>query len=475
MAITLVILVIQVVVVTIMFSQQTKQFKQDVFTQYTSRLQEIIGSNPRSDFSWSLENIEPALKMVADDRISGLILRDAQGNTVLTFGKTPHGIILPEPGRMPDGGDFQPLPDQSWFVSPSISKLYIGSGENAMVKQVVMPMYPEPVRKQDVVGTVTLYADKEQTEVFGYVDVLVFSPMTYSITAMLLQKMVAAFGITIPIALVIAFMGAHMIAGSVSRHAGKVIKVLEAVAGGDYQQEVPESTITELAQISESVERLEIQLASHERMRQQWLRSIAHDLNTPVTALKISVEGALDGVLPPDRETLERMKHETEELEHRVGAVLTLAAMEAPDFHMQVESIDVLDFADEVVNSSLADHQVNLDIDLERMAGDRRLLLLVCRELIKNACKYSVPNSVIRWRITKADPPASVRMEVSDHGVIDQEHLKLVFEPWFQADSSRSKGGSGLGLAIVRQVMEAHGGTVTLEQRGDSVVAILVW
>ena len=81
------------------------------------------------------------------------------------------------------------------------------------------------------------------------------------------------------------------------------------------------------------------------------------------------------------------MKNENEELERRVGAVLTLASMESPDFIVHKELFDVLDFVDEVIHSTLTDHRVMLDIGVDHVGGDRRLLLLVCRELIKNACK----------------------------------------------------------------------------------------
>jgi two-component system sensor histidine kinase BaeS len=294
-------------------------------------------------------------------------------------------------------------------------------------------------------------------------------------TALLLRRMVATFVITIPIALIIAFIGAQLVASSVSRHAKRIVKALESVARGNYQEPVPHSTMNELALISESVELMEHKLASHERMRQQWLQGIAHDLNTPVTALKLSIESALDNMIPLDTVLLERMRKENEELERRVGAVLMLASMEAPDFIVHKEGIDVLDFADEVINSSLADHRVTLDVELDRMSGDRRLLLLVCRELIKNACKYAPPDTPVRWYIRGAGDTGEICMVFSNQGHVAPEILERVFEPWFRADESRSQAGAGMGLAIVRQVMEAHNGSVAMSQIGDTVEVELRW
>ena len=482
MAITLVILIVQVVVVTIMFVNQGNDFKDDVFTTYAQRLQEALDSGTRDGVVWGLRSVEPILKQAADDRISGLILYDGEGNTVLTFGKTPGGVILPpiDFNREPppsSGTDpaFQPLVESPWFTKPTISKLYVHTGGAAVETGVVMPRYPEPVRKQDVVGTVTLYSDATRTEVFGSVDVLAFSPLTYWITAMVLKRMILAFSITIPIALVIALIGARLVARSVSRHARLVADALESVANGNHTQQVPDSSLRELAQISDSVDRLGEQLESHERMRQQWLRSIAHDLNTPVTALKISIEGALEGILPLDQALLERLKKENDELERRVISVMTLSAMEAPDFIPKMEPIDVLEFVDEVVNSSLSKNKITLDIEMERIIGDRRLLLLVCREVLKNASKYSPEGSSVTWRIINGIGPYTVCMEVVNEGQIPLQMLEHVFEPWFRVDASRSQGGAGMGLSIIRQVMELHHGIASMTQDENHVTMTLQW
>ena len=475
MTITVVILLVQFIVVAVMFTIQSRQFENEVFSVYKERLQQALTVASKSEVEWNLQSIGPVLKMAADDRISGLILRDAEGNTVLTFGKTPRGIAIPEFEIDRNDPSYMSLPEKTWYFSPTISKVYIKTDDESIVRTVVMPEYPAPVREQDIVGTITLYANPAQTEVFGSVDVLVFSPLNYTITALLLRRMVAAFVITIPIALIIALVGAQVVARSVSRHAGKIVKVLEAVAGGNYQEPVPHSTMNELALISESVELMEHKLASHERMRQQWLRGIAHDLNTPVTALKLSIESALDHVVPLDVTLLQRMKKENEELERRVGAVLMQASMESPDFTVHKEMVDVLDFVDEVINSTLADHRVMLDIGLDRVNGDRRLLLLVCRELIKNACKYSPADTPVRWSIRGVGETGEICMVFSNQGHVAPETLERVFEPWFRADESRSQAGAGMGLAIVRQVMEAHNGSVAMNQVGDTVEVELRW
>lgn len=469
MSIVIIILVFQVLVVALMFTFQTRQFEREVFNAFQEHLQEALDVGAQAGTSWDLRSIGPALHMAADDRVSGLILRDSKGNTVLTFGKTPRGTTIGElvfTVELDPSFDFSELP---------VPDMLLRTTTDQSVRTMVIPSYPRPVEKQDIVGTVMLYEDPSETKLLGSIDVLVFSPMNYALTSLLLRRMVAAFFITIPIGLLIALIGSRLVARSVSLHASRISKALESLAGGRDDPAVPRSTMTELDQISESVDTLARQLASHERMRQQWLRGIAHDLNTPVTALRIAVDSAIDKIVPIDETVLSGMKDELEELERRVGSVLTLASMEAPDFKFRPEPIDVLDFADEVISSSMLGRQVALDVKAEQVLGDRRLLVIAIRELLENARKYAESDDPITWSIFLAEDGASAVMQVANQGSVEPSVIERVFEPWFRADQSRSLDGSGMGLAIVRHIMEAHQGTARMSSERGVVTIRLEW
>jgi signal transduction histidine kinase len=424
MAITLAILLVQTIVVGIMFNIQSRQFKHEVFESYRTRLHEVLEESPPEQ--WNLNNVAPLLKRILDDRVSGLVLRNTEGDVILVYGKAPRGGVLPESGA------------------------------------------------QDIVGTIPLYGGFSESNAIGTLDVLVFSPMDYALTAILLRRMLLAFAVTIPLALLIALAGSRVVAKSVSRHASRIARSLESIAGGDYRQTILRSTMTELEQIAEAVEQLEQQLENHERMRRQWLGSIAHDLNTPVTALKLSVEGALDKVMPMDEAALQRMRKEVGELERRVSAVMLLNSMEAPEFQLNHEAIDVLDFTDEVLGTLTIDHRIKLGIETDTIIADGRLMLMVARELIYNACKYGEEGTVVEWNIRK-DADAVTVMEFQNKGTISQEILERAFEPWYRGDSSRSRPGSGLGLSLVRQTMDAHQGNATMTKSEDSVKVTLKW
>ena len=233
--------------------------------------------------------------------------------------------------------------------------------------------------------------------------------------------------------------------------------------------------LKELVEIAKSVERLDEQLKRNEKIRQQWLRSIAHDLNTPVTALKISIEGVIDNVLPIDDTLLSRMQRELEDLERRVASVLTLSAMEDLDYGIRLEKIDPLEFIDEVVETLSLDKRILLDVSIDSFTGDKRLLIPACRELLINGGKYSPKESVITWRLFPSkEENRSIVMEFENVGQVDADTLDQVFDPWVRGDQARNSEGSGLGLSIVRQAIQLHYGESSMYNSEDGHVVVRV-
>ncbi|MDC7247078.1 MAG: HAMP domain-containing sensor histidine kinase [Sphaerochaetaceae bacterium] len=467
MAITILILVLQIIVVAIVLNFQSQRFSQDVFETYEQRLNDLLSSELRTeDELWTLEELGPVLRAVSDDRISGLIVHDEAGDVVISMGKTPRGFTVGDFAPMQDSTGRPPVAEQEWNIRS------ISNSEETMLNEKP----PEsPIRPRDIARTINLYGDSDQNEYLGYVDVMVLNPLYYEMTSIVLRNMMIGFGITVIFALVIAFFGSHTIARSVSRHAVKIVNLLGNIARGRYDDISYQSSVSELKQIGDSVETLKRKLAGHERMRQQWLQGIAHDLNTPLTSLKLAIESALDEVVPLDRSLLERMQSEHDELEKRVASVMMLASMESPDFRIKHASINVLDFVDEVVTTSLSDHKVVLDIQTEQITGSRQLLVLVARELISNGCKYSPKGTLIKWTLDYDEQEKENVMIFSNTGKITGEALDRAFEPWFRSDTSRSKSGSGMGLAIVRQVIQSHDGDAVMERDGKSVIITLRW
>ncbi len=465
MAVTVIILIVQMVVMVIMLRNQSKIFAEEAFSSYEQRLNTVLELS--SDRTWTIETIRPLVLSAADDRILGLVLRDAQQKAVFALGKTPQGIIVDEnPGT--------PAIRPEHAEPESVQSTFPGSGE--MVLESLQASDDDTSLlspQQDVVGSIVLYTDAAQAEILGQVDVLVLSPVVYAMKARLLRKVLTGFTITIPVALVIALLGAHGIARGVSHRAEKISRAVSSVAHGTLDEPSYHTSYAELRQIGDSVDVLKRQLASHERIRRQWLQSIAHDLNTPVTALRLSIDRVCDGLIPLDTAGTQRLRGEILELEQRVRSVVTLASMESPDFRLRMEQIDVLDFVDEVLSSREDGDPPVLNVEVDTIIGDRRLLVLVAREALQNAFKYRQGGGKLRWSITIQE--GWNVLQVSHTGSLGTEDPLQLFEPWYRADQSRSKPGSGMGLAIIRQIMNAHGGEAVLAQDGTLVTLTVRW
>ena len=148
-----------------------------------------------------------------------------------------------------------------------------------------------------------------------------------------------------------------------------------------------------------------------------------------------------------------------ERLVQKLLKLLTLCQEITPE---PVSVPELLEAVREGTAEILGQRGVRLDIQcsMEALRGDRDLLLSALMNLVDNASKASQPGSVV-WLTAGGN-----RIEVADQGSgIPPESLNHVTEPFYTADRSRSKrqGGAGLGLTLVKEIAEAHGGTLEVE------------
>ncbi len=110
--------------------------------------------------------------------------------------------------------------------------------------------------------------------------------------------------------------------------------------------------------------------------------------------------------------------------------------------------------------------QMHISSDLPRIEADQERVAQILRNLFSNAIRYTPGQGEIHLTASRSE--AGVEISVRDTGVgIAPEQLPFLFERFYRADSSRARatGGTGLGLAIVKQVVQAHGGHITVESQ----------
>ncbi|MCA1796416.1 MAG: PAS domain-containing protein [Geobacteraceae bacterium] len=212
-----------------------------------------------------------------------------------------------------------------------------------------------------------------------------------------------------------------------------------------------------------------------ERMRQDFVANVSHELKTPITAIKGFIETLLDGALD-DRKESEHFLHIVERQVERLNVIIedlmSLSRIEQSEgrnrFEFDLEPLAPV--VNEVINNcSMLAGQSNITLnntcttDLSAPVN-APLLEQALTNLVDNAIKYSRPGSDVSVTCYSEDGFAVIA--VSDTGCgIEEEHLPRLFERFYRVDKARSRkcGGSGLGLAIVKHIVQIHQGHVDVK------------
>ena len=210
-----------------------------------------------------------------------------------------------------------------------------------------------------------------------------------------------------------------------------------------------------------------------ERLRQDFVANVSHELKTPLANIKSSVEVLIDGAAedPATRGIfLTEIDDQANRLDALVGDLLSLARLESGDTPLEFENVPV----EEAVHACLDRHRTRaeakkLTLDGVALVGcppnlavwaDDRALAQLLDNLVDNAIKYTLNGGrvTVRWEASAKQ----VCLDVEDTGIgIPEKDLPQVFERFYRVDKARSRemGGTGLGLAIVKhtsQNMKGH-------------------
>lgn len=220
------------------------------------------------------------------------------------------------------------------------------------------------------------------------------------------------------------------------------------------------------------------------RRQQEFIAGAAHELNTPLTSLRLFSEQAQTepGLSPELRQQLARQHDTLLRMGRLLRSLMLLAALEV---RPQAE-IRTFDFSRlvRVVLEDLAPlieyHGLKVATDLpprQPCEGDEEKLRRVLINLVENAVKYNVEEGEIRI-VLETGKNRRLTLEIANRcpRPLPEEELEQVFEQFYRVEKSRSRefGGCGLGLTIVREIVSLHRGTIRLENRpGGWLAAIL--
>ncbi len=214
------------------------------------------------------------------------------------------------------------------------------------------------------------------------------------------------------------------------------------------------------------------ELVSMERIRRDFVSNVSHELRTPLAAIKLMVETMLAAEDDADArmQFMPRVAAEVERIVGLVEDLLALARSESGRLIIRKERFDLTDVAASVVDTfSHRASTIDVNLDLEApepvfVDADRARLAQVAVNLVDNALRHTPAAGTVTVEVTREQQWAVLRVEDTGAGIPFAD-LAFIFDRFYVADRSRSRGqsGTGLGLSIARSLIEAHGGTLTAQ------------
>jgi signal transduction histidine kinase len=213
-----------------------------------------------------------------------------------------------------------------------------------------------------------------------------------------------------------------------------------------------------------------------DRMKEDFVSSVSHELRTPLTSIQGYLDLVLDGEageLTAEQERfLTIVRRNSDRLLRVVGDLLFVAQADAGTIALEPGSFDlssVLAEAVEAARPAAVDKNIELSLDagtLPTLVGDRSRIAQVVDNLVSNAVKFTPEGGRVSVRATADEEEDEAVIEVADTGMgISPEDQRQLFQRFFRtaAASDQAIQGTGLGLAIVHAIVDAHGGSISVD------------
>ncbi|WSJ01963.1 HAMP domain-containing histidine kinase [Nocardia sp. NBC_01329] len=276
------------------------------------------------------------------------------------------------------------------------------------------------------------------------------------------------------------------------------------IAAGDLHRRVPMGgTNTEVDRLAQSLNSMLAQIQrgfaateaseeaarrSEEKMR-RFVADASHELRTPLTTIKGFAELYRQGATGDTDMLLDRIERESKRMGLLVEDLLMLARLDA-ERPVEYAPVDLLALTSDAVHSARAvataqgrrdpEHTIRFEVQpgtgTAEVPGDAARIRQVLANLLNNALVHTPLDATVTVRLT---PDRDyVQLDVSDTGPgMAPDQASRVFERFYRADDSRSRGsgGSGLGLSIVQALVAAHGGSVDVHSEPGAGATFTVW
>ena len=311
--------------------------------------------------------------------------------------------------------------------------------------------------------------------------VLLHSPVKYMSSA--LKSGIYTLVFSILAALILAGMSAVWLSISFTKPLNKIRNTTTELAKGNYEVTTQVNQNDEIGELAKSIDKLVLQLDKSskeserfEKMRQNFIANISHELRTPITVIRGSIEAICDGIIK-DSEQLkdynEQILSDSIHLQRLVNDLIDLTKLQNTDFSIDKSTIDLFEIINDAVRSMKnisTKKGVKINFSLENAIEEDRYLFVGDYQRIRqmiiivldNAIKFSNENQEVDILLKKENNKYELKICDSGRG-IDSKNIGKIFNRYHKSNTEENKNGMGLGLAIAKEIAIRHNIEIMVE------------
>ena len=304
--------------------------------------------------------------------------------------------------------------------------------------------------------------------------VLLHSPVKYMSSA--LKSGIYTLIFSILVALILASISAVWLSISFTKPLNKIRDTTTELAKGNYEVTTQVNQSDEIGELAKSIDKLALQLDKSskeserfEKMRQNFIANISHELRTPITVIRGSIEAICDGIIS-DSEQLkdynEQILSDSIHLQRLVNDLIDLTKLQNTDFSIDKSTINLLEIINDAVRSmkqisTKKGVKINfsaenaIEEDRYLFVGDYQRIRQMIIIVLDNAIKFSNENQKVDILLKKENKKYELKICDSGRG-IDPENIGEIFNRYHKSNTEENKNGIGLGLAIAKEIALRH-------------------
>ena len=304
--------------------------------------------------------------------------------------------------------------------------------------------------------------------------VLLHSPVKYMSSA--LKSGIYTLIFSILAALILASISAVWLSISFTKPLNKIRDTTTELAKGNYEVTTQIKQSDEIGELAKSIDKLALQLDKSskeserfQKMRQNFIANISHELRTPITVIRGSIEAICDGIISnPEqlKDYNEQILSDSIHLQRLVNDLIDLTKLQNTDFSIDKSTINLFEIINDAVRSmkqisTKKGVKINfsaenaIEEDRYLFVGDYQRIRQMIIIVLDNAIKFSNENQKVDILLKKENKKYELKICDSGRG-IDPENIGEIFNRYHKSNTEENKNGMGLGLAIAKEIALRH-------------------